>query len=179
MLVIAEGMSIVSLLVTTIGFSLFLGWVAERTLQKRNAGRIAGAAFGIALSVLPWQQWLAGPPHPSLTIEVPADFKHELVIFLTDPNVDTEIQWDESKNRARIKAPKSGVIRLKSLGRLDNQLTYAHLSNGKTNWGLTNTDVHGARLVAYEFNYDSRTEQDLGLMSENEVAELIRKREAE
>ena len=168
-------------MVILVSCGLLLGWVGHRTLKKFNVGAFVGAILGIVIAIQgPVRLWIAGPPEsPRVTIDVPADFKHELLIFITDPRVDTEIQWDESRNEARIKAPKSGVIRLQSLGRLDNQLTFARLSNGKTNWGLENMNVRGARLVAYDFRYTPPPGSDLGLMSEDEVAELIRKREAE
>ena len=174
-------MPLLTLLVMTIGCSLLFGWVGQRTLNNRKVGAIGGAVLGVVLSFqTPVQRMIEGPPpRPELTIDVPADFKQEQIILITDPSVDTEIHWDERTNEARIKTPKSGVIRLKSLGRLDNQITHAKLSSGKTNWGLTNTNVHGERVVAYGFNYDFRTQPDLGLLSENELAELIRKREAE
>lgn len=174
-------MPIRTLYVMIVACALLFGWLGHRTIKKFNVGAFVGAIVGIVLAFQqPVQRWIEPPPeHPRLIIEVPTDFKHELVIFLTDPSVDTQIQWDEPSNEGRIKAPKSGIVRLHSLGRIDNQLTYARLSNGKTNWGLTNSDVHGARLVAYRFNYDFKTEVDFGLLTEDEAAEFIRKREAE
>ena len=169
-------------LVFSLGAVLFCGWLGHRVFKKGRTGAIAGAVFGLLLvSQGPLRRAFEGAPpqRPELIVEVPADFTHETVIIIADPKVETEVSWNEKTNKGHIKAPRSGIIRLKDLGRLDNQLTYCRLSNGKTNTGLLNSNIHGARIVAYRFTYTLGSEPDLGLLNDNELADLVRKREAE
>jgi hypothetical protein len=158
----------------------FFGWLAHRFSKGSKAAAIGGVLIGLAL-VLYNPLRKTDQPRARvvslLHIEIPAGFKHETVIFITDPSVTAEINWSANAE-GWIKAPKSGVIRLRDLGRLSGQHTPAVLSDGRRDWGLFNSYINGAPFVVYDFNQKG-SEPRVDMFSDDEVVRYFREREAE
>lgn len=157
----------------------FGGWLGHRISKGHKRATVGGMFVGLALVFYSPLNDVTPRPHvaPLVHIAVPADFKHDTIIFLTDPYATAEIAWSGT-GEGQIVAPTSGVIRVKSLGLIDNQTSRALLSDGRYNWGLFNSQVGGARFVVYDFNRVS-SKPDVGLMSDDEVTTYFREREAQ
>jgi hypothetical protein len=168
--------------ILAIGCAAFFGWLGHRVFKGRKNAATVGAGLGFALvfysPLNPAERERV--PTPLVHIDVPADFKHDTVIFIHDPTAKAEIVWSKG-NEGRIVSPKSGVIRVKSLGPLDSQESRALLSNGKQDWGLLNSnlDGDGARIVVYDFAQNGSSEGQMGTMSNADAARYVRHREAE
>jgi hypothetical protein len=153
------------------------GWLGHRVLKNRwglNAGMTLGAVVGLALVLRSFQEPLS-QGNPTLQITVPSNFAHESVIVISDSSATQEVIW--SGGHALLAVPKSGVVRLKTLGVLDGHEVDARLDRkAYSAYGTLNLD--GARLTFYNFAYD-RKEPALDLMPQAELAKYVREREAE
>lgn len=159
----------------------FCGWLGYRIAKHRRTGAVFGFVVGLVLvGQAPLRQWYDGSDtlQPLLFINVPPDFNHDSVILIDDPGASSEVLWNDS-NEGHIAASKSGVVRLKALGRLDNQVSFAELSNGKRNWELRNWSIHGQRILVYGFARSISTDPALNLTEDDELEAHVRQREAE
>jgi hypothetical protein len=117
----------------------------------------------------------AQPETPLLEVVVPAGYAHETVILVSDPSSRQELVWHDGK--ARLVVPKSGVVRLKTLGLIDGHLFEAQL-NGRNYWSFGVTNLNGHRIADFNFS-EAQKERPLDLMSEAELARFIHDRETE
>jgi hypothetical protein len=157
------------------------GWLAHRFSKGSKPATIGGVALGLALVFYNPLRDLNSRVRlsPTMHIEVPANFEHDTVIFITDSKATAEIDWSEETSEGRIASPKSGVIRVKSLGRFAFHESRALLSNGRQDWGRFNSYINGAPFMVYDFKRDGASEPQVGLMSDAEVVRYFRERESE
>ena len=157
----------------------FFGWLGYRVSKGRRIAAIGGVLFGFAVVF-----YSAGRNDYSKTellplvhIEVPKPFQHDTVIFIVDPKAPTEIIWSKD-GEGHVAAPKSGIIRVKSLGPLEHHESHALLSDGRRDWEMFDSYLDGTNFLVFGFTQQV-TQPRIDLMSDAEVAEYLRKREAE
>jgi hypothetical protein len=123
-------------------------------------------------------------PPPQLSVDVPPGFQHEWVFFLADPTSRHAIEWEGRWTpSARVAVPRSGVLRVRDLGRLDGDLVEVSLSDGRTDGARAAVNVPvglgGGRMVAFGFASWPGTEPDVGLLDDDALVARIRALEAE
>lgn len=157
------------------------GWLAHRFSKGSRPATIGGVVLGLALVFYnPLRDVNSRPRRlPMMHIDVPANFKHDTVILITDPNATTVIDWSEETGEGRIASPKSGVIRVKSLGKFAFHESSALLSNGRHDWGRFNSYIDGAPFMVYDFQQNGDSQPAVDLMSDAEVVRYFRQRESE
>jgi hypothetical protein len=136
-----------------------LGALIGRAFAKesRVAGAVIGGVVGVLLGSIAvgftFFETTMRPP-PRLTLEAPTGFAHEWVFLVGDPAVSREVVWEGSWTpEARVSVPRGGVVRVRSLGRLDGDLVSVSM-NGRdnTSFGACNVPSLGAgRVVMYGF----------------------------
>lgn len=112
---------------------------------------------------------------PLLQLTAPTGYAYASVILIADPSASEELVWADGK--ARISVPKSGVVRLKSLGLVDSEEIEAQL-DGKDYWRVGAANLHGARVAMFRFAED-QTEPAINLLLESELATYLTERERE
>jgi hypothetical protein len=153
------------------------GWVGRRWLKGRlglNVGMLVGSVLGVGLDLWFFHESISQPT-PVLQIHAPSDFAHESVILIEDPRSNNEVAW--SGGRGELAVPRSGVVRLKTLGLLYGHLIQAQL-NGQDYYHFGSMTVEGAPLATFNFAYYAK-EPALDLMSTEALAAYIRDRESE
>jgi hypothetical protein len=153
------------------------GWLGRRWLKNRvglNIGMIVGSLVGVGLDLWFFHESISQPA-PVLEIHAPADFAHESVILIEDPRTRTEVVW--SRGHAQLDVPKSGVVRLKTLGVLDGHDIEARL-NSQNYYGYGSMNFERTRLAMFNFAYHPQ-EPDIGLMSDEALLAYVHEREAE
>jgi hypothetical protein len=112
---------------------------------------------------------------PLLQMAAPRDYTHASVILIGDPTATEELEWTDGK--ARLAVPKSGVVRLKSLGLVDSGQIEAQL-DGKDYWRVGAANLHGARVAMFRFSEDEK-EPAINHLLESELAKYLSERESE
>lgn len=109
-----------------------------------------------------------------LQMTAPAGYTHASVILISDPNAAQELVWAGSLTH--ITVPKSGIVRLKSLGAIDSYGIEAQL-DGKDYWRVGSANLHGARVAMFRFWEDS-SEPAIDLLLESELERYLDERES-
>lgn len=112
---------------------------------------------------------------PLLQMAAPKGYTHTSVVLIGDPNASEELVW--ANRKASIAVPKSGVVRLKSLGLVDGEHIEAQL-DGKDYWNVRVANLHGARMAMFRFS-DDQAEPALDHLLESEIAKYLNERENE
>ncbi len=157
-----------------------LGWLGYRLSKGHKLAAVGGVLVGlvVAFYAAGREDYSRTVRLPLVHIEVPLPFHHDTVIFIVDPKASTEIVWSKD-GEGHVRAPKSGIIRVKSLGPLEHHDSLALLSDGRRNWGLFDSYLEdGTNFLVYGFT-EHGMQPRIGLMSDAEVAEYLRKRETE
>lgn len=164
-----------------IASAALFGLLAHRFTKGSRAATVGGVAIGIAVVVYnPLRQEREEQRlSPLMHIEVPKNFRHDTVILIVDPAANAELAWSAKTGEARIAAPPSGVVRLKSLGKFANHESRALLSDGREDWGRFNSYLNGAPFLVYDFKQHGASQPEVGLMSDAEIAHYFRQRESE
>lgn len=157
----------------------FFGWLGYRLSEGRKLAAVGGVLFGLtaAAYLAAWEQQSQAVVLPLVHIQVPTPFDHDTVIFIVDPKASTEIVWSKDEE-GHVASPKSGVIRVKSLGPLEHHELRAVLSDGRRDWELFDSYLDGTNFLVIGFTQEG-SKPRLDLMSDAEIAEYLRKREAE
>ena len=162
------------------------GWLGRRLLKNR-LGRGLGTALGGGVGVL-WVLYTfyenISVPRPQLTIDVPAGFAHDSVIFITDPKSPAEVTWQKQgwlfpALYGRIAVPSFGVLRLRTLGVIDGGAVQSVLSDGRRDWGGSAQFVDGARVVSIEFAPYDESRDNASMKNGAAFAAYVHAREAE
>lgn len=157
------------------------GWLGYRLSKRRKLAAIGGVLLGLAVAF-----WWSGRQDysqgavllPLVNIQIPEQYQYETVIFIVDPKASTEIAWSKD-GEGHVTAPKNGIIRVKSLGPLEHHDSRAALSDGRWNWGQFDSYLKdGTNFLVFDFAEVEKPPR-LDLLSDAEVAEYLRKREAE
>jgi hypothetical protein len=158
----------------------FFGWLGYRFSKRRKLAAFGGVLFGLAAAsyFAPHDDYSQGELLPLVHIDVPLPFRHDTVIFIVDPKAANEIVWSKD-GEGHVTAPKSGIIRMKSLGPLEHHESHALLLDGRRDWEMFDSYLaDGTNFLLFGFTQEG-TQPSLSLMSDAEVAEYLRKREAE
>ncbi|MDQ3032708.1 MAG: hypothetical protein M3Y87_09845 [Myxococcota bacterium] len=112
-----------------------LGWLVARR-RAGWLGALVGALLGGVLGAIAVTATFfedVWSPRPTVTVEVPAGFAHEWVYLVGDPSSSVEVEWSGvdvpfSARSGRIAAPRSGIVRVRTLEHLDGGNVGAQLS---------------------------------------------------
>jgi len=151
--------------------------VGRATLQamKYTKQLVASGAVALALCACAESARTARQEAPLLQMTAPKGYTHTSVVLIGDPSVSEELVWTDGK--ANITVPRSGVVRLKSLGLIDSEQIEARL-DGKDYWRVGVTNLHGARVAMFRFA-DDHAEPALNLLLESEIAKYLHERESD
>jgi hypothetical protein len=163
------------------------GWLCYRRLRSRSGNALAislGAAVGVFLLLSKFLNSAASST-PTLTLDIPADFAHESVVLITDPSVTSAVVWSGgdwpfSVKQGHIAVPKSGIVRVKSLGIIDSHVVDAVLSDGRIGRAFTVAEIGSARAASFNFvEEDERKEPAMDVANSPKFSAYIRERERE
>lgn len=142
-------------------------------MYKKPLATVAGLALMLCACVEPART--ARPEAPLLQMVAPKGYAHASVVLIGDPSVTEELVWANGK--ASIAVPKSGVVRLKSLGLVDSEQIEAQL-DGRDYWRAGVVNLRGERVVMFRFS-DDHSEPAINLLLESELAKYLNERESE
>lgn len=182
--------STLSILVAQLAMVVLPTWVCIKFFETRLpplTARLSGGVIGVALGAYCVYSTFYEPlahQTPELTIEVPAGFAHEAVIFIEDQNAPLTMAWSQdgpfATKHARVVAPKSGVIRVSKLEVMHERTVDAQLDDGRVGWGQGSFDLDGASIVYFDFvPFGNRTEPDIGMMERQALRHWVAERELE
>ncbi|MEM9068448.1 MAG: hypothetical protein AAGE52_08075 [Myxococcota bacterium] len=106
---------------------------AGGTLALTLGGVVVGVLIGGAAVLLTFFESVFDPV---VVFEVPPNFDKPEIFLLEDPSASLEFEWGTFGLRGSAPVPASGVVRVRTMGKLDHGPYTVELSTGQHNWGM-------------------------------------------